>query len=118
MMVFAMIICHYSRENFEAIIIKDFGQKTMGHNHLAYQAAVQWIWVGFGISFYNFHPFYTASEFITLEKPLLLWCVVLMFTLTELMSFLSDKHLSSILHYKKLYPQADPKFWIPQHHGF
>ena len=72
----------------------------MGHNILAYRAAIEWLWVGFGVVFYTFHPLYTASEFITGDDPLLVWLVTIVFAVTELMAFLSNRHLASLLQLK------------------
>lgn len=41
-----------------------------------------------------------------------------MFVLAELMSLLSNRHLSSLSSIKKQYPEAEPSLLIPQHHGF
>lgn len=116
--LFWMILIHYSKENLQATWAT-LDQKTMGHNIFAYKSTLSWLWVGFGVAFYSFHPLYDAAEWFSFEeRPLWIWLIICMFILTELMSFLSNRHLVYLKFYKSQYPNADPLLFIPQHHGF
>lgn len=116
---FWMLFSHAFRETFEVLAVKDFTQKpTMGHNILAVRSALSWFWAGFAIPFYTFHPLYTETVWLTLEKPIFFYIAVALFALSELMSLLSVMHLSTVQAYKRLHPSGDPRFFIPSQHGF
>jgi hypothetical protein len=85
----------------------------MGHNILAFRAAINWAWVGFGIAFYTFHPFYTAPSWLSFEEPHALWLLIAVFAVTELMSLLSNIHLTTIQYHKSINPKGNPLYWIP-----
>ena len=68
----------------------------MGHNVLAFRLAISWVWVGFGVAYHTYHPFYTAPSWLSFESPTRLWLLVAVFSVTELMSLLSNIHLSMI----------------------
>ena len=68
----------------------------MGHNILAYKIAVQWIVVGLGIAYFLFNPKYTQASWISSDSPLIFYLIVGAFVLSELMSLLSDIHLSGV----------------------
>lgn len=97
--LFWMIIVHYWKEVFEAFTVVNTDKhhnRTMGHNVLAYKLAIHWAWVGFGVAFYAFHPFYTAPSWLSFDEPHALWLLVAVFAVTELMSLLSNIHLTTI----------------------
>lgn len=90
----------------------------MGHNILAYNLAVNWIWVAFAMSFFTFHPRYTQLSWIDIEKPVVFYAFVFLYAMTELMSLLTTMHLQNVYEYKQAHPKGDPRFFIPTQHGF
>ena len=68
----------------------------MSHNILAYRSVVEWIWVGFGVGFYTFHPFYTELSWLNYDQPVTLYLVGLLFLISETMSLLSNIHLHTV----------------------
>jgi len=99
-----MVFAHYIKEVFEALAVRYSKKTTMGHNILAYKVSVEWIFVGFGIAYYLFNPKYSQSTWISSDQPFMLNLIVGMFVLAELMSLLSNIHLSAVQEYRDLHP--------------
>lgn len=112
-LVFWMVFVHYIKKVFEALAVHYSKQKTMGHNILAYKISIEWIFVGFGIAYYLFNPKYSQSRWISSEQPFVFNLILGAFICVELMSLLSDIHLSATQEYRDLHPEGNQLLSIP-----
>ena len=106
-LVFWMVFVHYIKKVFEALAVHYSKQTTMGHNILAYKISIEWIFVGFGIAYYLFNPKYSQSRWISSEQPFVFNLILGAFICVELMSLLSDIHLSATQEYRDLHPEGN-----------
>ena len=112
-LVFWMVFVHYIKKVFEALAVHYSKQTTMGHNILAYKISIEWIFVGFGIAYYLFNPKYSQSRWISSEQPFVFNLILGAFICVELMSLLSDIHLSATQEYRDLHPEGNQLLSIP-----
>ena len=112
-LVFWMVFVHYIKKVFEALAVHYSKQTTMGHNILAYKISIEWIFVGFGIAYYLFNPKYSQSRWISSEQPFVFNLILGAFICVELMSLLSDIHLSATQEYRDLHPEGNQILSIP-----
>ena len=112
-LVFWMVFVHYIKKVFEALAVHYSKQATMGHNILAYKISIEWIFVGFGIAYYLFNPKYSQSRWISSEQPFVFNLILGAFICVELMSLLSDIHLSATQEYRDLHPEGNQLLSIP-----
>ena len=54
-----MIMVHYLKNLLEALFVHAYHRTSISHNYSAYEMAVNWLCVGFGLGFYVFHPHFT-----------------------------------------------------------
>jgi len=116
-----MVFCHYLKEVFEFLAVHYFKQTTMGHNILVYRATIEWLVVGFGNAYFVFNPKYTPSAWISsTDQPFVFNLLLGAFVFAELMSLLSNIHLSAVQEYRDLHPDQgnNQLLAIPKHHGF
>lgn len=116
-----MVFCHYLKEVFESLAVHYFKQTTMGHNILVYRATIEWLVVGFGNAYFVFNPKYTPSAWISsTDQPFVFNLLLGAFVFAELMSLLSNIHLSAVQEYRDLRPDQgnNQLLAIPKHHGF
>ena len=95
-LVYWMVLCHYFKEVFEALAVHYFKQTTMGHNILAFRVTLEWLVVGLGNAYYVFNPQYTKSAWISSDQPFIYYMIIGAFVFSELMSLLSNIHLSAV----------------------
>ena len=95
-LVYWMVLCHYLKEVFEALAVHYFKQTTMGHNILAFRVTLEWLVVGLGNAYYVFNPQYTKSAWISSDQPFIYNMIIGAFVFSELMSLLSNIHLSAV----------------------
>lgn len=120
---------HFLKAMFENLFVHHYKRAFMNLSNSCFEVGLNWCALGFAFAFYVFHPNYTqptwyadnwaADSGYDLIMPVRLLLVIFIFV--ELLSLLSNIHLSSVTLFRLMHPELsgqNSSLLIPTQHGF